>query len=64
MTLKEARTAAGMTQRQLAAASGVHYMQISRAERGEIQVENMTAKTVFALADALGVEARALLESR
>jgi DNA-binding XRE family transcriptional regulator len=45
----------GMTQQQLAAASGIHQSEISRIEGGN---GNPTLKTIGALAHALGTELR------
>ena len=61
MDIKELRKAAGLTQRQLADAAGLNIRQIQKIEAGEIEPGNMTAKNVFALADALGVDARRLI---
>jgi ribosome-binding protein aMBF1 (putative translation factor) len=43
-----ARKAEGMTQRQLAAASGVQQAEISRIERGEIEPRETTLARLFA----------------
>lgn len=59
--LTELRKAAGMTQKALAEASGVNIMQISRSERGEIKVENISLKNAAAIAKVLGVHAEDLL---
>ena len=50
-----------MTQRQLADASGVNIRQIQRVENGESDIDNISAKNLLALSDALGVEPRQLL---
>lgn len=55
------RRMAGMTQAQLAEASGVNIRQIQRVELGEAEAGNLTAKNLIAIADALGVDARDLL---
>jgi transcriptional regulator with XRE-family HTH domain len=60
-TLKEHRTAAGLTQQQLSDASGVNIRQIQNMESGKIKMENVTAKNLLALADALGVDPHDLL---
>ena len=52
---------AGMTQAQLAEASGVNIRQIQRVELGEAEAGNLTAKNLISVADALGVDARDLL---
>lgn len=59
---RAARTAANLSQQQLAARSGVNIRQIQRIESGEILPENLTARTLFLLADALHVDARDLLQ--
>ena len=59
--LKTLRKAAGMTQGDLAAASGVNIRQIQKIETGEIPVENITLKNAKALADALHVSIDSLL---
>ncbi|MDO5765202.1 MAG: helix-turn-helix transcriptional regulator [Elusimicrobiales bacterium] len=59
--LRDARIAAGMTQRQLALASGVNQRQIQKVEAGEIKAGNMTASNLLAIADALGVDPRVLI---
>lgn len=51
----------GLTQQELANKSSVNIRQIQRVENGEAQVENLTAKNLLALADALGIDPRALL---
>ncbi len=61
MTLREAREAAGLTQKQLAEASGVNPRQIRRVEIGEAEAGNLTAKNLLALADALGVDPHDLI---
>lgn len=55
------RSRAGLTQAELAKLSGVNSRQIQRVELGTSLVGNLTAKNLFALADALGVDARSLL---
>ncbi len=50
--LLDRRLSAGMTQRQLAVASGVDQAEISRIERGQA---NPTAQTLHALGAPLGV---------
>lgn len=56
------RVSIGMTAKQLADASGVDYSRIRKLERGEIKVANMTAKSMLAIADSLGVDIHLLLE--
>lgn len=59
--LEWARRMAGMTQAELAAKSGVNIRQIQRVELGEAEAGNLTARNLLAIADALGVDMRALL---
>lgn len=59
--LECSRRMAGMTQAELAGASGVNIRQIQRVELGEADAGNLTAKNIIALADALGVNVRALV---
>lgn len=59
--LRDARIAAGLTQKQLADLSGVNVRQIQRVEIGEAEAGNLTAKNLLAIADALGVDPHALL---
>lgn len=58
--LAEARQAKGMTQEQLAAATGVHRVTIARIETGEASPK---AETLKRLADALGVRMDDLMEA-
>lgn len=57
--LAEVRQSKGMTQEQLAAATGVHRVTIARIETGEISPKATTLKK---LADALGVLMDDLME--
>ena len=59
---KALRQAAGLTQNQLAEASGVNPRQIRRVEIGEAEAGNLTAKNLIALADALGVDPHILID--
>ena len=59
--LEWSRRMADMTQSELAQKSGVNIRRIQKVESGEIETGNMAAKTLFALADALGADARELL---
>lgn len=59
--LKAARIAAGMTQTQLADASGVHSRQIQRIENGEATMANITLSNALKIADALGVDVKDLI---
>lgn len=55
------RRMAGMTQAQLAEASGVNIRQIQRVELGEAEAGNLTAKNLISIADALHVDIRRLI---
>ncbi len=59
--LEWSRRMAELTQAQLAEASGVNIRQIQRVELGEAEAGNLTARNLLAIADALGVDMRALL---
>ena len=54
------RRGAGIEQQQLADISRVNVRQIRKIELGEISAENLTAKNLLSLADALGVDPHAL----
>lgn len=60
--LKDARINAGMTQQQLADASGVNIRQIRRVELGTSEAGNMSSRNLLAIADILGVDPRDLIE--
>lgn len=60
--LKIIRVNAGMTQQQLADASGVNVRQIRRVELGTSDAGNMSARNLLAIADVLGVDPRSLLD--
>lgn len=62
MTLRERRTAAGLTQAQLAAAAGINIRQVQKIEAGEIRIENVTLGNAARLAAALGVKIEELLQ--
>lgn len=59
--LEWARQGAGLTQQQLADAAGVNIRLVQKVEGGEAKAENLTAKNLLALADALGVDPRELI---
>lgn len=61
---KTARINAGMTQQQLADASGVNVRQIRRVELGTSEAGNMSARNLLAIADALNVDPRSLLDKQ
>ena len=52
--LKELRTLCGMTQKKLAERSGINIRRIQKYESGEYSLNNMTAKTAYAISHALG----------
>lgn len=60
--LKTARTNAGVTQQQLADASGVNIRQIRRVELGTSEAGNMSARNLLSIADILEVDPRKLIE--
>lgn len=60
--LKIIRVNSGMTQQQLADASGVNIRQIRRVELGTSDAGNMSARNLLAIADVLGVDPRSLLD--
>ena len=62
MTFKELRQERGFTFRALAEKSGLGIRQLQKIEYGEAKIENITAKNLFALADALKVNPRKLME--
>ena len=59
--LEWARRMAGMTQAELAEASGVNIRQIQRVELGEAEAGNLTAKNLISIADARHVDIRRLI---
>lgn len=56
------RRGAGMEQQRLADLSGVNVRQIRKIELGEASAENLTAKNILAIADALDIDPRLLLK--
>ena len=56
------RTGAGLKQRELAEKSGINIRQIQRIENGESEMRNVTLGNAIALADALNVDVKELLE--
>ena len=60
-TLRDARVSAGLTQQQLADASGVNVRQIQRVELGSSDAGNLTARNLLAIADALGIDPHDLI---
>lgn len=61
--LARIRIARGLSQRQLAAQSNVHHIQIAKLESGERPIANIRLSTAIALADALGVDVRELMDA-
>ena len=59
--LEWSRRGEGMTQAELAEASGVNIRQIQRVELGEAEAGNLTAKNLISIADALHVDIRRLI---
>ena len=51
--LEWTRLSAGLSQKELAEASGINIRQIQRVELGEAEAGNLTAKNLLAIADAL-----------
>ena len=64
MGLKALRTKRGLTQRQLADKSGVHYVEIAQIETRKRNVRTLSLDTALRLCDALRVaNPRKLLDS-
>lgn len=59
--LKEIRKGKKITQDELARLTGINKMQISRIERGEIKIGNISLTNALKIADALDVDVRRLL---
>lgn len=59
--LEWSRRMAGMTQAELAEASGINIRQIQRVELGEAEAGNLTAKNLISISDALHVDIRRLI---
>lgn len=59
--LEWARRSAGLGQQQLADSAGINIRLVQKVEIGEAKAENLTAKNLLALADALGVDPRCLI---
>lgn len=59
---KTLRQAAGLTQQALADLAGLNIRQIQRLEKGDVSLGDMVAKNLFAIADALNVDPRNLIE--
>ena len=64
MKIQKIRKARGLSQRQLAEASGVNVRVLQHYEQGFKDINKAAAETVKALADALGVRMEDLLEER
>ena len=54
--IKQLRTAAGMTQRELAEKAGVNIRQIQKYEVDQPEIGNVSLRITIALADALGID--------
>lgn len=61
MSLEKIRIQRGLTQAKLAELTGIHKSTISKIERGQIQIDNVTGKNLRKLADALKVTIEDLL---
>ena len=59
---KALRQSAGLTQQALADITGLHIRQIQRLEKGDVSPGDMAAKNLFAVADALNVDPRTLID--
>ena len=59
--LEWARLSAGLSQKELAEASGINIRQIQRVELREAEAGNLTAKNIFSLAEVLDVDPRELI---
>lgn len=59
--LKAIRKEKGLSQKDLALASGVNVRQIQRVESGASEAGNLTAKNLLALADVLDVDPQLLI---
>lgn len=64
MNIQEIRKARGLSQRELAEASGVNVRVLQHYEQGFKDINKAAAETVKALADALGVRMEDILEER
>ena len=62
MTVREALTAARISQTELSRRSGVNLRQVQKLVAGEILLSNMTAKNALSIADALSIDLRDLLK--
>ena len=56
MTIKTARQAANLTQRQLAAQTGINIRQIQKVEAGDIKLSNLTAINYLRLCRVLDLD--------
>lgn len=62
--LRDARHTAGMSQQELAKRCGMSYAQISKLERGVLDVLNIRVGNLWALADTLHVDPSVLVGDR
>lgn len=60
--IKDLRTNKGMTQKMLAAETGINIRQIQKIESGEIQIGNITLTNAKRLANAFGITIESLLD--
>lgn len=61
MTIKELRTARGMTQKELAAKAGITQQALVKYETGINKIENMSLKMANAICKALGCKIEELI---
>lgn len=61
MTVKEALTAAKISQSELSRRSGINLRQIQKIVSGEYKAGNVTAKNLLRIADILEVDPRELI---
>lgn len=62
MTLDDALKKKGWSAYRLSKETGISQFQISRIRNGSTKMANMTAQNVLAIADALGVSVRDLID--
>lgn len=60
--IRELRTARGLTQTELAEATGINRRHLQKLELGQLDIERVMLKTLLALSDALNVPLEALFE--
>lgn len=62
MTIKLARQSAGLTQKQLAAQTGINIRQIQKVETGDIKLSNLTAANYLRLCRELDLDPWKILD--